>query len=654
MSTVTTAPGAAGDGGAAADPSDAELELAFSVQRNPGAYALLIGAGVSKEAGLPSAWDVQMELVREVASVSGEHPEDPAAWWTGRFGSEPRYDDLLERLGATPSERQGVLRRFFEPDPGDAGSNRPGPGVAHRALARLVASGRIRVVVTLNFDHLLETALRDEGITPTVVSTPAEFAALAPLHAQRAIVVHLHGDYVNPASMLNTADELGAYDPRAQALMAQVAAEYGLILVGWSATWDAALRDLIATNPNRHYTTWWIDVAPLSAPAERLRAMRGALVIRDGAASALGRLADAADAIDTTRARHPRSAQVAVASAKRALQGRTRAIALHDELRQEFALLARHPVVLEEAFEPPDVREEFGRRLAAYEEATGVLTALIATTAYWGSEETDLWWSGELPRLAEQEVRPGMAALLALRAYPATAILYAAGVGTVANGRFGVTADLLSGLTVIDQQGRYLGAAEVLAPDRTMLIPAASRRLFRTLRRSFVEYLGLGDRAYDEAWETFEYLLALERMFAKTDDRVIDDLRAGAERAWNEYEWSPAALTPGLRPAEAQLREQIEAVAPPDLALPHLRGGGWGDLYYPRVSGRLRRELIVREERHPFVAAGFCDGDLGALRVMVSVVDQVIARAAKDRADGAVFRDGLHARTTWLDELTPR
>ncbi len=140
-------------------------------------------------------------------------------------------------------------------------------------------------------------------------------------------------------------------------------------------------------------------------------------------------------------------------------------------------------------------------------------------------------------------------------------------------------------------------------------------------------------------------------MFAQTDDALIDRLRAPTDRAWNEYEWSPAALTPGLRPGEAQLRALIEEAAPPDLTLPHLRGGGWGELTYPRVSGRLRRDLLVREHRHPIVTAGFCDGDVGALRVMVSLVDFAIGRAARERAGGAVFRDGVHARATWLDEL---
>ena len=38
-----------------------------------------------------------------------------------------------------------------------------------RAIARLVRSGHVRVIVTTNFDRLMENALREEGIEPTVV-----------------------------------------------------------------------------------------------------------------------------------------------------------------------------------------------------------------------------------------------------------------------------------------------------------------------------------------------------------------------------------------------------------------------------------------------------------------------------------------------------
>ncbi len=435
---------------------DATLDLAFALQRNPGAYALVIGAGVSTEAGMPSAWDVQVALLREVAAGLGVRTDDVVGWWRSREGSDPRYDDLIERLAPSGNERQALLRGFFEPTARERDAGEKAPSAAHRSIARLVVTGRVRIVVTLNFDHLIETALLDAGVVPTVVSTPAEFTALPPLHAQSALVVHLHGEYTNPSSLLNTGDELSEYDPRTHDLMARIAAEYGLVFVGWSGVWDRALRDIVATNPNRFYTSWWVNRSPLLKQAEDLRSLRGGLVIRDAAQAALGRIADATDALAFTNARHPRAAAVAVASAKRALEGGHRAIGLHDELVSEFERLAADPALAASAARP---RAE---QTAVVEEAVRVLVPLVATTAYWGTPTTDAWWRDEIPGIATGDGASTGAA---------TVLLWAAGVATVAAKRLDLTHDLLTNLTIgIPGQG-YVGAAEALAPDRDAVVP---------------------------------------------------------------------------------------------------------------------------------------------------------------------------------------
>lgn len=75
----------------------------------------------------------------------------------------------------------------------------------------MMRDGLIRIIVTLNFDLLIETALREVGVEPTVVSTIDGARGMEPLHAQRNLVWHLHGDYTHP-EMLNTPDELRSYD----------------------------------------------------------------------------------------------------------------------------------------------------------------------------------------------------------------------------------------------------------------------------------------------------------------------------------------------------------------------------------------------------------------------------------------------------------
>src|SRR3954447_2277125 len=73
-------------------PGDADtlLSTAFSMHANPGAYALLIGAGVSYPSGIPTAWGVLTDLCTRMAAVEGQDlaGKNPAEWYTRTHGAE--------------------------------------------------------------------------------------------------------------------------------------------------------------------------------------------------------------------------------------------------------------------------------------------------------------------------------------------------------------------------------------------------------------------------------------------------------------------------------------------------------------------------------------------------------------------------------------
>ena len=52
--------------------SDPLFAVALSMQANPGVYALLLGSGVSRSAGMPTGWEVVLDLLRRLAAVAGE------------------------------------------------------------------------------------------------------------------------------------------------------------------------------------------------------------------------------------------------------------------------------------------------------------------------------------------------------------------------------------------------------------------------------------------------------------------------------------------------------------------------------------------------------------------------------------------------------
>jgi NAD-dependent SIR2 family protein deacetylase len=86
------------------------------------------------------------------------------AWYKATFGSEPKYSELLDELASTPDERRSVLHSYIEPSADDIAAGRKIPTRAHQAIARMVAAGRVRVIITTNFDRLTENALRARAL----------------------------------------------------------------------------------------------------------------------------------------------------------------------------------------------------------------------------------------------------------------------------------------------------------------------------------------------------------------------------------------------------------------------------------------------------------------------------------------------------------
>ncbi len=260
---------------------DPRVALATAVHAAPGVYAVLVGSGMSSAAGVPTGWQVVQDLIRRVAKAEGVDPDElgdkPELWWAAKHRPEPRYDTLLAALASTDAARQSLLRDYFDPPPKRGGPIRPTLG--HQALAKICAAGRIRVILTTNFDRLIEHALDQVGLTPQVVASPSAISGMIPLRHSPATVVKLHGDYAVPG-LRNTPEELQAYDATTESLLAQVFDEYGLLVIGWSADYDIGLAATLAGTRSRRYPVFWTSHNDhLGESARRLIANRSATVI---------------------------------------------------------------------------------------------------------------------------------------------------------------------------------------------------------------------------------------------------------------------------------------------------------------------------------------------------------------------------------------
>lgn len=286
---------------------DPRVALASTLQAT-GTTAVLLGSGVSRAAGIRTGWEVTLDLIRRVAaaesSLTPEVDADPQAWWAGIGRGEPGYDVLVEMLAPTDPVRRAVLRPYFETD---RDGEQAEPTAAHRAIAELAAQGRVPVILTTNFDRLMERALTTVGVEPQVVSSPRAVRGMTPLPHAGVTVVKLHGDYAS-GPLRNTPSELAVYPQAWRTLLRRVLDEYGLLVVGWSAEYDTALAQALAEGAGRRYAWYWAaHRGALGEDAARLAAGHGAHVISSaGADELLTDLADRVRMLDRVASRRAR------------------------------------------------------------------------------------------------------------------------------------------------------------------------------------------------------------------------------------------------------------------------------------------------------------------------------------------------------------
>lgn len=294
------------------DPIDS---LSLTLHHSPGVQALLLGSGISRSAGVPTGWEITLDLIRRLGSVQGvSHQQDWTAWYRETYKKEPSYSEILDAVAAAPAERRSVIHAYIE---AQAGEDPRQPTAAHRAIANLVALGSIRVILTTNFDRLLENALRDVGIEPTVIASDDAILGATPLVHSRCTIIKLHGDYMD-ARIKNTQDELETYSPAMDALLDRVLDEYGLIIAGWSGDWDTALRAAITRTPSRRFPLYWASRGALSQIGNDLLNQRaGKLIAITDADSFFMQLKTKVEALAAMNRVHPESIALLVSEGKK-------------------------------------------------------------------------------------------------------------------------------------------------------------------------------------------------------------------------------------------------------------------------------------------------------------------------------------------------
>lgn len=514
------------------------LQPAFAIYNSPGVYALLLGSGVSRSAEIMTGWDIMRDLIKQIASALGEKIEGtPEDWYRAKFENEPGYDRLLEYLGRTPLDRRAILRGYFEPSEDDREEGVKLPTPAHKAIAWLVKHQYIRVILTTNFDRLIEMSLEAEGIVPEVISTDTDMGFEYKLDHSSITIIKIHGDYLDETTR-NTGQEVAEYDPQRKQLLQRVFSNYGLIISGWSAEWDTALIEALKSSTPR-FATYWSWYGQLKEPASQLIQARKACEIPDIRADELfSELQKMVEALAGTKQEPPLNVAIAVERTKKMLS-RSEHIELDELFVQESE--RTYQIITSDEFaqqrgeiqkqSPSDYQSLWSFHYSVAE----IPLHIAATTFFYENINLSGRIHSTLKRWTEQPKNPA----LIFRLFPSVLLMYSAGIAAVYRQKWEYLAILLAGN---EMKSAHTSTIEpllrVIIDEFLGLVQGnhsyeySGKYLHGVLRPLFQNYIP-SDAEYDSAFDLFETLAALIYLYAYRDSWMPPHSAIFTNRSWN-------------------------------------------------------------------------------------------------------------------------
>lgn len=496
------------------------ISAAYTTFINKGAFALLLGSGISRKAGIPTGWDITLNLVQQIALLNNETIDQFIdQWYVKKFKEELDYSNLLGKLTNTQEERINLLKPFIEPTEDEFEEGLKRPTKAHEQIAQLVRHGYIKVILTTNFDRLIENALKDIGIEPTVISNPKHIKNSIPLVHSKITVIKINGDYLD-TGFLNLKSELEKYDEELEELMNYVFENFGLITCGWSAKWDIALVNSLKSSNKFRFSNFFTY---LNAPNEELSELsnvrKGHLLQITDADIFFSELHENILALETNNQQHPLSPKIALARLKKYVVKEEHIISIHELISNvcDETLKAINNV----PFPRPDI-DGMNKVMNSYMQHLETLCMLLSEGVYWSKSYHDKIWIETVKKTGnidhEQNRTRSYAVWSDIQYFPCLVSRYLVGIAAISNNRF----DLLKSLLNIELHERYdsknillkTNPWDVINSDRLKQMlgqnfhTPMSEVLHKFIRPHFKQIIPI-DKEFDAIFDYYEFICAI-------------------------------------------------------------------------------------------------------------------------------------------------
>ncbi|MFC2946812.1 hypothetical protein [Virgibacillus sediminis] len=219
-----------------------------------------------------------------------------------------------------------------------------------------------------------------------------------------------------------------------KSLIKDVFEDFGLIISGWSATWDSGIRDLMYSVQSRRYSWYWNALYDnISPEAKELLEFRdGTLIPGDTADSFFSQIKENVEAIEMQRFQHTDEAEVIVNKTKKYIKSNNY-VDLNDLLIKETNKTIEFIKKIEASSEVDDYHE-FITEIITFTTPLGRVISLISYYGE-GNFHSDLIIK-TFERLSQEFITSGLEQKIKLQHLPLTLVFYAAGLSYFSRERF--------------------------------------------------------------------------------------------------------------------------------------------------------------------------------------------------------------------------
>lgn len=200
-----------------------------------GELIIFAGAGISKNSGLPLANQLIAKVIEKLDEDENMSVDIQEKLQNLRMPFESFMEIILR-----DSRDYSLLNVYAKGK----------PNTNHKLIAHLAARGRVRIIVTTNFDCLIEEALESANVPYTLLSKNSDFNENS-LNSHGVVIIKLHGTIQNLDSIKTTLSEVSNSQPKdgLKFILTNLLCNYRygkkIIILGYSCSDDFDINPIV-------------------------------------------------------------------------------------------------------------------------------------------------------------------------------------------------------------------------------------------------------------------------------------------------------------------------------------------------------------------------------------------------------------------------